>query len=127
MSNYMSHIKNPGSRFFVSQSIITQHVKVRRVHRLFALILVAAFSATADQTWIGGVTGSWNNSANWSGGTVPAATEAVTFNTPGAIVSVDADTTIKMIRVYAPATLNLNSPLHIVNVGCKAPTSALIW
>jgi hypothetical protein len=50
---------------------------------------------------------------------VPAATEAVTFNTPGAVVSVDADTTIKMIRVYAPATLNLNSPLHIANVGLQ--------
>ena len=119
MSNYMSHIENPDSRFWVSQPIATQRTKMRLVHRLLALVLAAAFSATADQTWIGGVTGSWNNSANWSGGTVPAATEAVTFNTPGAVVSVDADTTIKIIRVYAPATLNLNSPLHIVNAGLQ--------
>ncbi len=121
MSNYMSHIENPGSRFFVSQSIITQHVKVRRIHRLFASVLAAAaaFSATADQTWVGGVSGSWNNSDNWSDGTVPAETEVAIFNTPGAVVSVDADTTIKMIRVYAPATLNLNSPLHIANVGLQ--------
>jgi len=119
MSNYMSHIENPDSRFWVSQPIATQRTKMRLVHRLLALVLAAAFSATADQTWIGGVSGSWNNSANWSGGTVPAATEVATFNTPGAVVSVDADTTIKMIRVYAPATLNLNSPLHIVNVGLQ--------
>ena len=119
MSNYMSHIENPDSRFWVSQPIATQHTKMRLVHRLLALVLATAFSATADQTWIGGVSGSWNNSANWSGGTVPAVTEAVTFNTPGAVVSVDADTTIKMIRVYAPATLNLNSPLHIANVGLQ--------
>ncbi len=117
MSNYMSHIENPGSRFWVSQPIATQHTKMRLVHRLLALVLATAFSATADQTWVGGVSGSWNNSANWSDGTVPAETEVAIFNTPGAVVSVDADTTIKMIRVHAPATLTLNSPLHIVNAG----------
>jgi hypothetical protein len=55
MSNYMSHIENPDSRFWVSQPIATQHTKMRLVHRLLALVLAAAFSATADQTWIGGV------------------------------------------------------------------------
>jgi len=43
----------------------------------------------------------------------------VIFNTPDAVVSVDADTTIKLIRAYAPATLTLNSPLHIVNLGMQ--------
>ncbi|HPO38516.1 MAG TPA: hypothetical protein PL176_10945, partial [Kiritimatiellia bacterium] len=70
-------------------------------------------------TWVGGAAGSWNDSANWSGGTVPAASEVVIFNTPDAVVSVDADTTIKLIRAYAPATLTLNSPLHIVNLGMQ--------
>jgi len=119
MSNCTSRIENPDSRFLVSQPVFTQHMTIRRMQRLFASVLAAAaaFSATADQTWVGGVSGSWNNSDNWSDGTVPAATEVAIFNTPGAVVSVDADTTIKMIRVHAPATLTLNSPLHIVNAG----------
>ena len=86
---------------------------------LLSFILMASLSAFADQTWVGGLSGSWNTAANWSGGTVPAAAEVVTFNTPGAVVSVDADTTVKLIRTYAPATLNLNSPLHIVNGGAQ--------
>jgi len=86
---------------------------------MLALFLIASFPSFADQTWGGGAAGSWNNSANWSGGTVPAASEVVIFNTPDAVVSVDADTTIKLIRAYAPATLTLNSPLHIVNAGTQ--------
>jgi hypothetical protein len=90
---------------------------VRHRMALAAASLLPVLSAFADQTWVGGVSGSWNNPANWSGGTVPAASEVAIFDTPGAVVTVDAAAAIKMLRVRTPATLTLNAPFTISNDG----------
>ena len=124
MSNRTSSVMNAANHFPDPQPSPALRAACRVAGRLsrggmLALFLIASFPSFADQTWVGGAVGSWNNSANWSGGTVPAASEVVIFNTPDAVVSVDADTTIKLIRAYAPATLTLNSPLHIVNLGMQ--------
>ncbi|MDD2461336.1 MAG: hypothetical protein PHT98_09695, partial [Kiritimatiellae bacterium] len=124
MSNRTSSVMNAAPRFPDPQPSPALRAACRVAGRLsigglLALCLIASFPSFADQTWVGGAAGSWNDTANWSGGTVPAASEVVIFNTPDAVVSVDADTTIKLIRAYAPATLTLNSPLHIVNLGMQ--------
>ncbi|MBS1917589.1 MAG: T9SS type A sorting domain-containing protein [Bacteroidetes bacterium] len=44
-----------------------------------------SIQATTTRTWIGGATGNWNTSSNWSGNTVPADGDAVVFNTAAAV------------------------------------------
>jgi uncharacterized membrane protein len=70
-------------------------------------------------TWIGGTSGDWNVDANWLDTTnntkhVPTATDAVTIDTPGAMVSINnTQQTALSIEVAAGSTLSLTNNAHL--------------
>ena len=54
---------------------------IRQITMLLTILLVAVFSyGQTTNTWKGGTSGLWSNTANWSRGSVPSATDVVTFD-----------------------------------------------
>ena len=58
----------------ISASKYTTHALA--LAALFAILLAAPRSQAADATWITNANGDWTNSANWSGGNIPGATNS---------------------------------------------------
>ena len=63
---------------------------------LFLFIFSAGLSASAQKTWVLNGNGNWSVAANWSGGTVPTATDDVVINVSGSrTVTLDVNATVK--------------------------------
>ena len=75
---------------------------------VFALGL-AGTALAADRTWIGGASGTWSDTTNWSDSTAPGAGEAAIFNKDVVIDGIgNADTTVGELKFTGDATLTLN-------------------
>ena len=77
----------------------------RILHTLYAVVIFSFSAKAATITWTGPSGSNWNNTANWSSGTVPLATDDVIFNSS---VAVEMD----IIPAATPFTYTINS-LHI--------------
>ena len=70
---------------------------------------LAGTALAADRTWIGGASGTWSDTTNWSDSTAPGAGEAAIFNKDVVIDGIgNADTTVGELKFAGDATLTLN-------------------
>lgn len=77
----------------------------RILHSLCAVVIFSFSAKAATITWIGASGSNWNNTANWSSGTVPIAIDDVVFNT-------SANVEMDIIPATTPFIYTINS-LHI--------------
>ena len=83
---------------------------------VFALGL-AGTALAADRTWIGGASGTWSDTTNWSDSTAPGAGEAAIFNKDVVIDGIgNADTTVGELKFKGDATLTLKDAAHAMTV-----------
>lgn len=74
---------------------------------IFIVFVNQAFGGT--KVWVGGASGTWSNSANWSPSGTPFGTDTVIFN-DNTVVSLDINLTLGSLRVLNFATVELNAP-----------------
>ena len=80
---------------------------LRKVFFLLFTLMALSYSADAQtRTWIGGATGTWSDAANWNG-TVPGSNDTALFNSGDVAVTIDANTTVKILDIRANVTLDI--------------------
>jgi hypothetical protein len=86
---------------------------------VFTLLLSIGSTAQATRTWVSGNNGNWNNTANWSGGSLPSALETAQINNTGTSGAIVDDTRTTGIVLLADglatdkAVLNINSGANL--------------
>jgi hypothetical protein len=77
---------------------------MKRISLILITLLMLGTVSNATNTWVGGASGNWNNTANWSAGTLPQGTESVVIN--NAVVTADVTTAFGQLVLSNAASSN---------------------
>ena len=113
-------------RFAVFHSFFYTRNKNKAIGAAAAAVffLLAAGAGAATRTWTGGTSTDWNNTANWSGSTLPATDDDVEVDTVTTnkypVINATPPVTVKKITIKGMATVTLQSgTLTLTELDCQ--------